>query len=71
VLTFHRFHEDEINDLVGLVTLKAPQTAPGHRFVTLGLCTLLACPSLVSSTDHEVIIVDWIRSLLKKESEPR
>ncbi|CAG7720553.1 unnamed protein product [Allacma fusca] len=63
-----KFTDEEVDDLVNLVTLKAPDYGPGHRFVTLGICTLLACPSMVSLLEHEKIIIEWIRSLIREDS---
>lgn len=54
-------------DLVGLITTKAPNSPPGYRFVTLGLCTLLGCPSLIATSEQEKSIIEWIKSLLRQE----
>ncbi|XP_021962074.1 integrator complex subunit 2 isoform X2 [Folsomia candida] len=62
-----KFHEDEISHLVSFITLRAPITPQGSRFIILGLCTLLACPSLLSTPEQERVIIEWIRSLIKIE----
>jgi len=66
-----RFHDEEISLLVSLVTLKAPATTQGSRFVILGLCTLLACPSLLTTSEQEKSIIEWIKSLIKNENNIR
>lgn len=42
-----KFHDDEVAGLLRLVTLKPPPTPAGVRFVSLSLCMILACPSLM------------------------
>ncbi|XP_077533566.1 integrator complex subunit 2 isoform X2 [Haemaphysalis longicornis] len=63
-----KFTEDEVVVLVQLLTSHPPPSAAGIRFVSLGLCMLLACPSLVSSQEHERQAVQWIRWLMREES---
>ncbi|KAH7958889.1 hypothetical protein HPB49_006131 [Dermacentor silvarum] len=63
-----KFTEDEIVVLMQLLTSHPPPSAAGIRFVSLGLCMLLACPSLVSSQEHERQATQWIRWLMKEES---
>uniref|UniRef100_A0A131XRZ2 Putative integrator complex subunit 2 n=3 Tax=Ixodes ricinus TaxID=34613 RepID=A0A131XRZ2_IXORI len=63
-----KFTEDEVAVLVQLATSHPPPSAAGIRFVSLGLCMLLACPSLVSSQEHEKQATRWIRWLMREES---
>lgn len=42
-----KFQDDEVAGLLRLVTQKPPPTASGVRFVSLSLCMILACPSLM------------------------
>lgn len=42
-----KFQDDEVSGLLRLVTQKPPPTPAGVRFVSLSLCMILACPSLM------------------------
>lgn len=42
-----KFQDDEVAGLLRLVTQKPPPTPAGVRFVSLSLCMILACPSLM------------------------
>lgn len=42
-----RFSEEEVKLLLKLITSNPPYTPSGVRFVSLGLCMLLACPYLI------------------------
>lgn len=70
VITFirSRFNEEEINLLLQLLTSHPPPSPAGIRFVSLGLCMLLACPSLLSTPEQERRATDWIQWLLREES---
>ncbi|XP_028396376.1 integrator complex subunit 2-like [Dendronephthya gigantea] len=58
----------ESDELVCLITSQAPQTAAGARFVTVGLCTMLACSGIVSTSEQEQEMIKWIKWLSKEES---
>lgn len=65
----HRFSEDtEIMYLLQLVTCRPPPSSAGVRFVSTGLCMLIACPSLISSQDNERRASEWIKWLVKEEA---
>lgn len=51
-----------------MVTSKPPPTPAGIRFVSLGLCMLIACPSLISQPPLEAKAVEWIQWLMKEEA---
>ena len=63
-----KFNDDEINLLIKLVTTKPPPTPAGIHFVSLGLCMLIACPSLISQPSLEAKGVEWVQWLMKKEA---
>lgn len=62
-----KFHDDEINLLLQLLTSHPPPSPSGIRFVSLGLCMLLACPTLLGTPEQERKAIDWIRWLLIEE----
>lgn len=51
-----------------LVTSKPPPTPSGIRFVSLGLCMLIACPSLILQTSLEAKGIEWVQWLIKEEA---
>lgn len=51
-----------------LITSKPPPTPAGIRFVSLGLCMLIACPSLISQPALETRGIEWIQNLIKDEA---
>ncbi|XP_042238875.1 integrator complex subunit 2-like isoform X1 [Homarus americanus] len=64
-----KFSEDkEIGLLLQLVTCHPPPSAAGVRFVSTGLCMLIACPSLISSQENERRASEWIKWLVKEEA---
>jgi integrator complex subunit 2 len=42
-----KLSNEESDELICLITSRAPPTAAGARFVTVGLCTMLACSGIV------------------------
>lgn len=54
--------------LVQLVISRPPPTPAGIRFVSLGLCMLIACPSLISQPSLEAKGIEWVQWLIKEES---
>lgn len=63
-----KFNDDEIHLLVQLVTSKPPPTPAGIRFVSLGLCMLIACPTLISQPSLEAKGIEWVQWLIKEEA---
>lgn len=62
-----RFNDDEIALILQLVISKPPPTPSGIRFVSLGLCMLIACPSLISQPALEAKGIEWMQWLIKEE----
>lgn len=63
-----KFNDDEILPLLNMVTSKPPPTPSGIHFVSLGLCMLIACPSLIGQPQLEGKAVDWIQWLMREEA---
>lgn len=63
-----KFTDDETNSLLNLMVCHPPPTPTGIRFVSLGLCMLLSCSSLITNADNERKAIEWIRWLVKQES---
>lgn len=63
-----KFHDDEVSGLLRLVTQKPPPTPVGVRFVSLSLCMIIACPSLMAATEHEKRAIEWVQWLVKEEA---
>ncbi|KAI8116103.1 Integrator complex subunit 2 [Lucilia cuprina] len=62
-----KFNDDEISALAQLVSSKPRPTQSGMRFVSLALCMLIACPSLVSTAALENKAVEWLQWLIKED----
>ena len=52
---FYRLSEEEVTSLLEMITCKPPVTAAGVKFVSLGLCVLIACNSLTANPDNEKV----------------
>ncbi|KAG4078401.1 hypothetical protein HA402_013112 [Bradysia odoriphaga] len=63
-----KFNDDEIHLLVQLITSKPPPTSAGIRFVSLGLCMLIACPTLITQQSLEAKGIEWVQWLIKGEA---
>ncbi|CAG9784484.1 unnamed protein product [Diatraea saccharalis] len=63
-----KFQDDEVAGLLRLVTQRPPPTPAGVRFVSLSLCMLLACPSLMAAPEHEKKAIEWVQWLVKEEA---
>jgi len=63
---FLRLSEEESSSLLDLITCKAPATAAGVKFVSLGLCMFIACNSLISTPESEKRAVAWIHWLVEQ-----
>lgn len=63
-----KFNDEEITSLLNLVTSKPPPTPKGIHFISLGLCMLIACPSLISQPLLEIRTIEWLQFLMKEEA---
>lgn len=54
--------------LLQLITCRPPPTEAGLRFVALGLCMLMACPTLIALPDQEQRGFQWVKWLVREES---
>lgn len=63
-----RFNDDEVALILQLVTSKPPPTPSGIRFVSLGLCMLIACPSLIMQQAQEAKGIEWVQWLIREEA---
>ena len=59
--------EREATPLLQLLTCQPPKSAGAVRFVSTGLCVLIACPQLLASQETERRAADWIKWLVKEE----
>ena len=72
-----KFTEEEIGRLMDLITSRPPVTSAGVKFVSLGLCMLIACNTLTGSSTTptrpgeltlEQRAVQWINWLVDEEA---
>jgi integrator complex subunit 2 len=59
-----KFNDDEITALLNLVTSKPPPSPKGIHYVSLSLCMLIACPSLIT---QEQKAIEWMQWLMREE----
>lgn len=58
-----KLYDEESVLLLQLITCRPPPTEAGLRFVALGLCMLMACPSLIALPDQEQRGFQWVKYL--------
>ncbi|KAJ6216151.1 hypothetical protein RDWZM_007308 [Blomia tropicalis] len=63
-----KFTDEETIAICRMIISRPRHSYNGVRFVSFGLCMILAFPSLVTVTDNEGKIVEWIRWLVQEES---
>lgn len=63
-----KFKEDEISLIIQLIITYPSPNAAGARFLSLGLCMLIACPSLINNVEHERRSIEWMLLLVKEEA---
>lgn len=63
-----KFQDDETSLIVKLMTSHPPPTPEGVRLVSLSLCMLVACPSLIGHPEQEARALEWLNWLVKDEA---
>lgn len=63
-----RFQDEEVNALIQLLTWHPNPSTAGVRFVSMGLCMLIACPTLISLPEHEKKAIEWVQWLVHEEA---
>ncbi|XP_014216742.1 integrator complex subunit 2 [Copidosoma floridanum] len=63
-----KFQDEEVVMIVKLLTSHPPPSPAGVRFVSLGLCMLIACPSLIGHHNLEKPCIEWIQWLVREEA---
>lgn len=63
-----KLYDEESVLLLQLITCRPPPTEAGLRFVALGLCMLMACPSLIALPEQEQRGFQWVKWLVREES---
>ncbi|XP_071790085.1 integrator complex subunit 2-like [Asterias amurensis] len=65
-----KFSDEEAHQLLRLLSSHPPSTPSGIRFICLGLCMLIACPSLIRhfNQDDEAVVIQWLNWLVKEGS---
>ncbi|XP_026287192.1 integrator complex subunit 2 [Frankliniella occidentalis] len=63
-----KFHDEEVNALIQLLTWHPSPSTAGVRFVSMGLCMLIACPTLISLPEHERKAMEWLQWLVHEEA---
>lgn len=63
-----KFQDEEVVMIVKLLTSHPPPSPAGVRFVSLGLCMLIACPSLIGHHNLEKPSIEWVQWLVREEA---
>ncbi|XP_065215851.1 integrator complex subunit 2 [Planococcus citri] len=58
-----KVQDEEISLLIKLMTICLPPSPEGVRFVSIAVCMLFACPSLISQTEYETKVIHWLKWL--------
>lgn len=62
-----KFQDEEVLHIVQLITSHPPVSSASVRFLSLGLCMLVACPSLLSIKEHEAKCIQWLKWLIHED----
>lgn len=60
--------DEESSVLISLIICHPSSTPAGIKFSSMGLCLLLACPSIMGNPESEKKIIDWLNWLVREES---
>jgi integrator complex subunit 2 len=63
-----KLFDNEIVAIVNLITIRPPSNAPGIRFASIGLCMLLAAPSLTATGEQEKQVLHWLQDIVSEPS---
>lgn len=63
-----KFNDEEVPLLMQLITARPLPSTAGIRFVSLGLCMLIACPSLIAQPALEAKGTEWVQWLIRDET---
>lgn len=64
-----KYSDEETGCLLRMVISRPVLSSAGAHFISLGICTLIASPSLLRSIDDEQQTVNWLRWLMQSESQ--
>jgi len=63
-----KFSTDEAEVLLDLITSPTPFTSVGIRYVSVAICTMVACSFLISTVEREETVKNWLRKLIEQSS---
>jgi integrator complex subunit 2 len=62
-----KLNDDETSSLLNLIITKPSPSPKGISYICLGLCMIIACPSLISQLPLEAKAIEWMQWLMKEE----
>lgn len=63
-----KLSEEEASVIISLIICHPSSTPAGIKFASMGLCLLLACPSVIGNPESEKKTIDWLNWLVREES---
>ncbi|CAD5115786.1 DgyrCDS4728 [Dimorphilus gyrociliatus] len=55
--------------ILQLICKRQPYTFQGNRLASVGICTLMVCPTLINQKAQEKLVIDWIKWLTSHQSQ--